>query len=94
MHTRTTLTFAQLARWVNPVVRGCMQYYGAYYRSALHRLLTRINTYLVRWIRKKYKRLRGMKSAVRCWRGIVVRHPRMFAHWAWVAAVPPAQRSR
>lgn len=59
LHTRTTLTFAQLARWVNPVVRGCEQYYGAYYRSALHRLLTRINTYLVRWIRKKYKRLRA-----------------------------------
>ncbi|WIV57993.1 group II intron reverse transcriptase/maturase [Amycolatopsis nalaikhensis] len=91
LHTRTTLTFAQLARWVNPVVRGWMQYYGAYYRSALHRLLTRVNTYLVRWIRKKYRRLRGMKSAVRCWRGIVERHPRMFAHWAWVAAVPPAQ---
>lgn len=91
LHTRTTLTFVQLARWVNPVVRGWMQYYGAYYRSALHRLLTRVNTYLVRWIRKKYKRLRGMKSAVRCWRGIVERHPRMFAHWAWVASVPPAQ---
>ena len=90
LHMRTTLTFAQLARWVNPIVRGWMQYYGAYYRSALHRLLTRINTYLVRWIRKKYKRLRGMKSAVQCWLGIVKRHPRMFAHWTWVAAAPPA----
>lgn len=91
LYTRTTLTFVQLARWVNPVVRGWMQYYGAYYRSALYRLFARVNTYLVRWIRKKYKRLRGMKSAVRCWRGIVERYPRMFAHWAWVAAVPPAQ---
>ena len=29
-----------------------------FYRSALYPLLTRINAYLVRWIRKKYKRLR------------------------------------
>ena len=35
-----------------------MQYYGAFYRSALYPLLTRINAYLMRWIRNKYKRLR------------------------------------
>ena len=35
-----------------------MQYYGAFYRSALYPLLGRINAYLMRWLRKKYKRLR------------------------------------
>ena len=48
--------------WINPVVRGWMQYYGAFYRSALYPLLTRINAYLMRWLRKKYKRLRGRKK--------------------------------
>ena len=47
-----------LAQWINPIVRGWMQYYGAFYRSALYPLLSRINAYLMRWIRKKYKRLR------------------------------------
>ena len=32
-----------------------MRYYGAFYRSALYPLLARINAYLVRWIRKKYR---------------------------------------
>ena len=41
-----------------------MQYYGAFYRSALYPLLARINAYLVRWIRKKYKRLQGKKKAL------------------------------
>jgi transposase len=50
--------------------------------------LARINAYLVRWIRKKYKRLRAKRTAFRCWRGIVKRFPRMFAHWEWVPAVP------
>jgi hypothetical protein len=46
---------------------GVMRYYGAFYHSALHPLLLRINAYLVRWIRKKYKRLQGMKKAYRCY---------------------------
>ncbi|MGC9668494.1 hypothetical protein ACNTMW_18305 [Planosporangium sp. 12N6] len=33
-------------------------------------LLQRINAYLMRWIRKKYKRLRGFKKAKACWDGI------------------------
>jgi RNA-directed DNA polymerase len=91
LHRHVRLTFADLARWANPVVRGWMQYYGAFYRSELSGLLARINTYLVRWIRKKYKRLRSRKAAVRCWLGITQRYPRLFAHWKWVAGVPPAR---
>jgi len=30
-----------------------MQYYGTFYRTALHPLLQRINAYLMRWLRKK-----------------------------------------
>ena len=44
-----------------------MHYYGAFYRSALYPLLTRINAYLMRWLRKKHKRLRGIKKAQEAW---------------------------
>ena len=76
-----------LARRINPIVAGWMQYYGAFYRSALSPLLQRINAYLMRWIRKKYKRLRGKKKARECWQGITERYPLMFAHWKWVPSV-------
>ena len=76
LHHRTGRTFADLARWINPIVRGWMQYYGAFYRSALYQLLSRINAYLVRWIRTKYRRLRAEKKAIECWRGITARYPR------------------
>lgn len=87
LHLRTGHTFKDLARRINPIVAGWMQYYGAFYRSVLSPLLQRINAYLMRWIRKKYKRLRGKKKARECWQGITERYPRMFAHWKWVPSV-------
>lgn len=84
LHRRTELSFADLAKMINPIVRGWMQYYGAFYRSALSMLLARINTYLVRWTRKKYKRLRPRKKARAAWERITKQFPRYFAHWAWV----------
>jgi RNA-directed DNA polymerase len=84
LHLRTWHTIGSLAREINPVVRGWMQYYGAFYRSALLPLLRRINAYLMRWIRKKYKRLAPAKKARACWERLTTQYPRLFAHWAWV----------
>ncbi|MEU7876563.1 group II intron reverse transcriptase/maturase [Dactylosporangium sp. NPDC049140] len=84
LHRRTECSAAELAEMINPVVRGWMQYYGAFYRSALSILLARINTYLVRWTRKKYKRLRAREKARAAWEHATKRSPRLFAHWAWV----------
>ncbi|GDY34072.1 group II intron reverse transcriptase/maturase [Gandjariella thermophila] len=84
LHRRTRHSFAELAKKINPIIRGWMQYYGTFYRSALCPLLARINAYLLRWIRKKYKRLRPFHKALACWRRITNQHPRLFAHWAWV----------
>jgi hypothetical protein len=84
LHRRTGSTAADLARMVNPVVRGWMTYYGAFYRSALYPVLHRNNTHLLRWIMKKCKRLRTWKKALQSMRDGVERQPRYFAHWAWV----------
>lgn len=88
LHRRIDLTFAEVAAMINPIVAGWMNYYGAFYRSAIYRLLTRINTYLVRWIRNKHKRLRPLKKAIRCWQKITNEYPRLYRHWKWVKAVP------
>jgi len=85
IHTRTATELEDIASWVNPVVRGWMAYYGKIYRTELNALLRRINAYLVRWARRKYKRLRTYKKARRWWEGLLERQPAMFAHWAWMA---------
>ena len=84
IHLRTATELQDLAAWINPIVRGWMTYYGRYYRTALDRLLKRINTYLVRWAQRKYKRLRPFRKALRWWTRLTERQPRMFAHWAWM----------
>lgn len=81
LHLQTVFTFVELARRINPIVRGWMQHYGAFYRSELLPLLQRISAYLVRWIRKTYRRLRPFKKAQRCWQRITRQYPRLFAHW-------------
>ena len=57
-----------------------MNYYGAFYRSALYPLLERINAYLLRWVRRKYQRLRGKKKARATWNRAVRKRPGAFAH--------------
>jgi group II intron reverse transcriptase/maturase len=90
LHRRTDLSEADIARRINPIVRGWMNYYGAFYKSALYPLLARINTYLMRWLRNKYERLAGWKKARDAWAKAVVNRPRYYAHWKWVASVPKA----
>jgi hypothetical protein len=65
-----------------------MNYYGAFYPSALYPLLARINAYLLRWLRKKHPRLRGRKKAQDAWARACQQRPRYFAHWAWVMTIP------
>ncbi len=88
LHRRVNSTEKELATQINPVVAGWMNYYGRFYRSALSPLLARINAYLMRWVRKKYKRLRGRRKAHQAWLRVTQQYPRLFAHWRWVNTLP------
>lgn len=85
LHTRTRQELDNLADWINPIVRGWIGYYGRFHRSALRPLLMRINGYLVRWARKKYRRLGSFKRVRRWWFGVVERQPELFFHWRYTA---------
>ena len=86
VHHRSNLTLDELARWLNPIVRGWMQYYGRFHRSAMHPLLRRVSTYLMRWAWAKYRRLRSIKRFDGWWRRLLARAPGLFAHWRWVTS--------
>ena len=87
IHRHPTLSIAELARWLNPIVAGWMNYYGHYYRSQMHPLLQRLNTYIRRWAGRKYRRLRSLKRFQAWWSGLLGRKPGLFAHWRWVRIV-------
>jgi group II intron reverse transcriptase/maturase len=84
IHRRTDLSLDDLARWLNPIIAGWINYYGRFYRTALDPLLRRVNTYLRRWAGRKYKRLRTHKRFSRWWAGLLHRQPGLFAHWSVV----------
>ena len=66
--------------------RACLLPSTAGSTSQLLPLLRHVNTYLARWARKKYKRLRSLKRFKAWWRGLTAREPELFAHWAWMRA--------
>jgi RNA-directed DNA polymerase len=86
LHTRSDLSLTELARRVNPVVAGWINYFGRFRPWELNPLLMRINAYLVRWIRRKYKRLAAKRRAIAKLQEIAQRYPRLFAHWRITAA--------
>ena len=82
LHNRSDKSLLDLARMFNAVVRGWINYYGRFYKSRLYPLLRRINDYLVRWARRKYKRLRRHEGRARRFLlGVARRQPGLFAHW-------------
>lgn len=82
LHRWSGKTLTDLARSVNVIVRGWINFYGRFYRSELVRFLRRINDYLVRWAMRKYKRLRRRPAKARRFLADVYRRePTLFAHW-------------
>jgi group II intron reverse transcriptase/maturase len=80
--TRNNQRLEDLARLINPVVRGWMNYYGRYYRSQCVQVLRHINKALAQWARWKFKRFRRRVRAPMYWLGrIALRDPKLFVLW-------------
>ncbi len=81
LHLKSDQSLEAIARKYNAKIRGWLTYYGAYYKSALYPVLKRLNRYLVRWARRKYKRRKNQRRATHWLRRIARREPGLFAHW-------------
>jgi len=82
LQTRSDKALDDLARMFNPYIRGWINYYSHFYKSELYPTLRRIDAFLVRWARRKFKRLRQRPKVARAWLARVIRSsPDLFAHW-------------
>lgn len=89
--TRNNRPIEDLARLVNPVAQGWMNFYGRFYRSKCIQVLRHINEALAAWARRKFKRFRRRERASVHWLGgIARREPALFAHWRF-GATPAAE---
>ena len=82
LQLRSDKDLDDLARMFNAVIRGWINYFGAFYKSALYLTLLHIDRKLARWATRKFKRLRRHRRRAEQWlRRIARRQPGLFAHW-------------
>ena len=73
---------SDLSGMFNPILRGWQNYYGRFYPSALQQLWRNFNDYLVRWVRRKFKRFSWHKRLARVYLDRLARvRPHLFVHW-------------
>jgi RNA-directed DNA polymerase len=78
---RTPMSLEEVAAWINPQVRGWINYYGVYCKSALQAILEMVDYQIASWAMRKYKGLhRKLVRALRWLRTIYRRNPYLFAH--------------
>jgi RNA-directed DNA polymerase len=86
LHCWHTVELMDVAREVNPVLTGWVNYYGRFHRSALYAVFDTLDQYLERWVRRKYKKLKYKVSRAReLLVKIRQRRPDLFAHWCLAA---------
>ncbi len=87
--TRNNRTLEEIAKFVNPFVRGWVNYYGRYYRSALTPVLRGLERALVYWERRKFKRFKRHQRRAVHWLGrIARREPGLL--FLWQIGIKPA----
>ena len=85
---RGDLGLETLLKWLQPVVRGWVNYYGRFCPSALHRALRGVDELLVRWARRKYKQYKLRPMGAWHWlKRLKSRQSALLAHWQLVTAV-------
>lgn len=82
LHRQTSATLDDLARQCNTTIQGWWNYYGAFYRTAMHKLFCYIDRRLEQWTRRKHKTLARHKVRSVVWLSKMKRlFPDMFFHW-------------
>ena len=89
LHRRGGSELKRMASFINPILRGWINYYGAFNKAEFYKVLRHMNKLLVRWASRKYKRLKGRKiRAIRWLAEIAKREPNLFGHWRY-GVMPP-----
>ena len=83
LHHRSDKSLQELAEMYNPCIRGWITYYSHFYKTQLRPTLKRIDAYVIRWARRKFKRMRHQTKGARDWFDRFRRaNPKLLAHWS------------
>lgn len=71
-----------IAQYLNPMIRGWINYYGKFRPSELHKIFRLLRNRLLRWARKRYKRYKTSLSKANKWlKRVREQFPYLFYHW-------------
>lgn len=83
LQLKVSKSLNDLAGMFNSQIQGWISYYGHFYKSELVYTLRYINQCLIKWVRRKYKKLKHRRRA-EYWLGrIAKRDKNLFAHWRY-----------
>jgi RNA-directed DNA polymerase len=89
------MELSAIAKEINPVIQGWINYYGRHNPWVLKEALHHVNARLIRWVRKKFKGLRKRKiEAIHRLGDIALQKPTLFAHWSWGVKPTASPRNR
>ena len=81
---KPTITLREIAKTINPVTTGWMNYYGRFFESEMWAVVRNVDFFLIRWGKKKYEQLKRTRKRARVWlTRNMERQPELFAHWKW-----------
>lgn len=83
LQLRTDKSIKDLANMLNPKIQGWINYYSHYYKAGIVKLLEYINFLLMKWVKRKYKNVRSIKSATSLLAKIASQNQMLFAHWGF-----------
>ena len=77
-------TLIEVANIINPASLGWTNYYGKFNAAELWSVVTYIEGMVMKWIKKKYKKLQSWKERIKWLQNIKKRQPDLFRHWQWM----------
>jgi RNA-directed DNA polymerase len=81
-HNKTQRGVQELAKLLNPTIRGWIQYYGKVSRKSLWPVFYYLHHRLISWVLNKYKSFKGSKVKAIAWlRRVTSSYPNLFYHW-------------
>jgi RNA-directed DNA polymerase len=74
------ISLEDLAKRLNPRIRGWMNYYSLYNKNKVNEVIMHVNVLLQKWLKSKYRE-RSTKKVVEMYKNLIQSNSRLFYHW-------------
>jgi RNA-directed DNA polymerase len=81
LQAKVDKSIEEIAEMCNKQIQGWINYYKHFYISEIYEVMRYINLCLVKWVRKKHKKLKGIRRATARLRKTAEREKQLFPHW-------------